>query len=174
MLAQRISSINSIAAICEATGANIDEVAYACGLDKRIGPHFLKASVGFGGSCFQKDILNLSYLAESLNLPEVATYWRQVVEMNEYSKRRFLGRVVKSLFNTISNKKICVYGFAFKKDTADSRESAAITLIKSFLRENAFVNIYDPKVGQGQIYCDLVTDNLPAELEKAKHLCKTH
>lgn len=170
MLAQRISSVNSIAAICEATGANIDEVAYACGIDKRIGPHFLKASVGFGGSCFQKDILNLSYLAESLNLPEVATYWRQVVEMNEYSKRRFLERIVKTLFNTITNKNICVLGFAFKKDTADTRESAAITLVKSFLNENAFVKIYDPKVEKSQIYYDLVTDNNSSP--NAKEICK--
>ena len=104
MLAQRISSINALSAICEATGANIDEVAHAVGYDSRVGPKFLKASVGFGGSCFQKDILNLVYLSESLHLPEVAAYWKQVVEMNEYQKRRFAKKVVDTLFNTITNK----------------------------------------------------------------------
>lgn len=104
MLAQRISSINALSAICEATGANVDEVAHAIGYDSRIGPKFLKASVGFGGSCFQKDILNLVYLSESLHLPEVAAYWRQVVEMNEHQKRRFSKRVVDTLFNTITGK----------------------------------------------------------------------
>ena len=146
-------------------------MAYACGLDKRIGPHFLKASVGFGGSCFKKDILNLSYLAESLYLREVAAYWRQVVDMNEYSKRRFMERIVHSLFDTITNKNICVYGFAFKKDTEDTRESAAISLIKLFLIEGAFVSIYDPKVSKEQIYYDLVTDNKLSERETAKKLC---
>lgn len=104
MLAQRISSINALSAICEATGANIDEVANAVGKDSRVGPRFLRASVGFGGSCFQKDILNLVYLSESLHLPEVAAYWRQVVDMNEYQKRRFSKRVVDTLFNTITGK----------------------------------------------------------------------
>jgi len=104
MLAQRISSINALSAICEATGANINEVAHAVGYDTRVGPKFLRASVGFGGSCFQKDILNLVYLSESLHLPEVAAYWRQVVEMNEYQKRRFAKKVVDTLFNTITNK----------------------------------------------------------------------
>ena len=104
MLAQRISSINALSAICEATGANIEEVAHAVGYDSRVGPKFLRASVGFGGSCFQKDILNLVYLSESLHLPEVAAYWRQVVEMNEYQKRGFAKKVVDTLFNTITNK----------------------------------------------------------------------
>ena len=104
MLAQRISSVNALSAICEATGANIDEVAHAVGFDSRIGPKFLRASVGFGGSCFQKDILNLVYLSESLHLPQVAEYWRQVVEMNEYQKRRFSKTVVDTLFNTITGK----------------------------------------------------------------------
>lgn len=117
LLAQRISSVNALSAICEVTGADIDEVAYACGLDTRIGNRFLKASVGFGGSCFQKDILNLVYLSESLHLPEVADYWRQITIMNEYQKRRFSERVVRTLFNTITGKKIAVLGFAFKKDT---------------------------------------------------------
>ncbi|CAE6381421.1 unnamed protein product [Rhizoctonia solani] len=155
MLAQRISSINALSAICEATGANIDEVAHAVGCDSRVGPKFLKASVGFGGSCFQKDILNLVYLSESLHLPEVAAYWRQVVEMNDHQKRRFSKRVVDTLFNTITGKRIAVLGFAFKADTGDTRESAAITLINDFLSEKAFVNVYDPQVPEAQIWQDL-------------------
>ncbi|KZT22934.1 nucleotide sugar dehydrogenase [Neolentinus lepideus HHB14362 ss-1] len=155
MLAQRISSINALSAICEATGANIDEVAHAVGRDSRMGPKFLKASVGFGGSCFQKDILNLVYLSESLHLPEVAAYWRQVVDMNEYQKRRFSKRVVDTLFNTITGKRIAVLGFAFKADTGDTRESAAITLVKDFVAERALVSLYDPKVPHDQIWLDL-------------------
>ncbi|KAG2133179.1 UDP-glucose/GDP-mannose dehydrogenase family, NAD binding domain-containing protein [Suillus cothurnatus] len=137
MLAQRISSINALSAICEATGANIAEVAHSIGQDSRIGPKFLRASVGFGGSCFQKDILNLVYLSESLNLKEVAEYWKQVVTMNEYQKRRFSKRVVDTLFNTITGK------------------SAAITLIRDFQQERALVNIYDPQVESNQIWADL-------------------
>lgn len=155
MLAQRISSINALSAICEATGANIDEVAYAVGFDSRIGPKFLRASVGFGGSCFQKDILNLVYLSESLHLPQVAAYWRQVVEMNEYQKSRFSKTVVDTLFNTITGKHIAVLGFAFKADTGDTRESASISLIRDFLSERAYVTIYDPQVEEEQIWMDL-------------------
>ncbi|KAH6910688.1 UDP-glucose dehydrogenase [Coprinopsis sp. MPI-PUGE-AT-0042] len=155
MLAQRISSINALSAICEATGANIDEVAHAIGYDTRIGPKFLKASVGFGGSCFQKDILNLVYLSESLHLPEVAAYWKQVVEMNEHQKKRFAKRVVDTMFNTITGKRIAVLGFAFKADTGDTRESAAITLIKDFQSEKAYINVYDPQVVEEQIWQDL-------------------
>lgn len=155
MLAQRISSINALSAICEATGANIDEVAHAVGYDSRIGPKFLRASVGFGGSCFQKDILNLVYLSESLHLPQVAAYWRQVVEMNEYQKSRFSKTVVDTLFNTITNKHIAMLGFAFKADTGDTRESPAISLVRDFLSERAFVTIYDPKVEDEQIWMDL-------------------
>lgn len=166
LLAQRISSINALSAICEATGADVDEVSYACGLDSRIGPKFLKASVGFGGSCFQKDILNLVYLSESLHLPEVAQYWRQVVDMNEYQKRRFTNRIISSLFNTLTGKKIAILGFAFKKDTGDTRESPAITLVKYFRAEKALVSIYDPKVEEPQIWMDLcepgIVDDLPA------------
>lgn len=120
MLAQRISSVNALSAICEATGANIDEVAFAVGKDSRVGPKFLRASVGFGGSCFQKDILNLVYLSESLSLPEVAAYWRQVVEMNEYQKRRFSKRVVDTLFNTITGK-VCLVHFMWGESTASHR-----------------------------------------------------
>ncbi|KAJ7652263.1 UDP-glucose/GDP-mannose dehydrogenase [Mycena rosella] len=168
MLAQRISSVNALSAICEATGANIDEVANAVGYDSRVGPKFLKASVGFGGSCFQKDILNLVYLSESLHLPEVAAYWRQVVEMNEYQKRRFSKRVVDTLFNTITGKRIAVLGFAFKADTGDTRESAAITIIRDFQSERAFVNIYDPQVTESQIWADLAeaTPAVPIDAQK--------
>lgn len=168
MLAQRISSINALSAICEATGANIDEVANAVGKDSRVGPKFLRASVGFGGSCFQKDILNLVYLSESLHLPEVAAYWRQVVEMNEYQKRRFSKRVVDTLFNTITGKKIAVLGFAFKADTGDTRESAAITLIKNFQAERALVTIYDPQVPHSQIWSDLMEASPGVPLETIK------
>ncbi|KAH9994529.1 UDP-glucose dehydrogenase [Russula compacta] len=157
MLAQRISSINALSAICEATGANIEEVAHAVGRDTRVGPKFLRASVGFGGSCFQKDILNLVYLSESLHLPEVAEYWRQVVTLNEYQKRRFSKRV-----------NIAVLGFAFKADTGDTRESPAITLIRDFLSERAHVTIFDPKVEQSQIWFDL-SEALPdVPLEQIK------
>lgn len=172
------------------TGADVDEVAYACGLDSRIGPKFLKSSVGFGGSCFQKDILNLVYLSESLHLPEVADYWRQVsssppppllsrtrlgapsadpslcapallrpsvqvITMNEYQKRRFAQTVVSSMFNTITNKKLAVLGFAFKKDTGDTRETPSATVCRFFRQENAKVSIYDPKVPEKQIFLDL-------------------
>ncbi|TFY65093.1 hypothetical protein EVG20_g5714 [Dentipellis fragilis] len=165
MLAQRISSINALSAICEATGANIDEVAHAVGRDSRVGPKFLRASVGFGGSCFQKDILNLVYLSESLHLPEVAAYWRQVVTMNEYQKRRFSKTVVDTLFNTITGKNIAVLGFAFKADTGDTRESPAITLVRDFLQERARVTIYDPQVEAAQIWLDLseAMPNVPLE-----------
>lgn len=135
LLAYRFSSINAISAICEATGADVDEVAHACGLDTRIGPEFLKASVGFGGSCFQKDILNLVYLSESLHLPEFVAYWKQVVDINECQKLRFTQRIIASLFNTLSGKRVAVLGFAFKKDTDDTRESPAIALVQYFRQE---------------------------------------
>ena len=125
-LAQRISSINSISALCEATGADVDEVARAIGTDSRIGPKFLKASVGFGGSCFQKDILNLVYLCESFGLPEVAAYWNHVIRINDWQKSRFVEKIVRTLFNTVSGKRVAILGFAFKKDTNYNRESAAI------------------------------------------------
>lgn len=145
MLAQRISSINSISALCEKTGADISEVSHAVGLDKRVGSRFLKAGVGFGGSCFKKDILNLVYLCETFNLHEVAEYWEQVVRMNDYQERRFAERVVKNMFNTISGKKIAVFGFAFKADTGDTRESPAIYISRLLLNEHANLAIYDPK-----------------------------
>ena len=154
-LAQRISSINAISALCEATGANVDEVAHSIGTDSRIGPKFLKSSVGFGGSCFQKDILNLVYLCEHFGLPEVAAYWNGVIEMNDYQKHRFGRRVISTLYNTVADKKIAVLGFAFKKDTNDTRESAAIYVCGDLLEEQANVAIYDPKVPESQIRDDL-------------------
>lgn len=154
-LAQRVSSINAISALCEATEADVDEVAQAIGTDSRIGPKFLKSSVGFGGSCFQKDILNLVYLCEYFGLPEVAEYWEQVVKMNDFQKRRFVNRIVRTLFNTVSDKKIAIWGFAFKKDTNDTRESAAIYVCRDLLNERARISIYDPRVTEAQIRYDL-------------------
>ena len=163
-LAQRISSINSISALCEATGANVEEVARAIGSDSRIGPKFLKASVGFGGSCFQKDILNLVYLCESFGLPEVAAYWRQVVEVNNWQKSRFVEKIVRTLFNTVNGKRIAILGFAFKKDTNDTRESPAIQICRDLLREHAHLAIYDPRVDRASIHQDLSDAKIPASL----------
>ena len=146
MLAQRISSINSLSAVCEATGADVSEVARAIGLDSRIGAKFLQASVGFGGSCFQKDLLNLVYICEKLNLPEVAQYWQKVIDMNEYQKERFSQKIIDSLFNTVSEKRLAILGFAFKKNTGDTRETPAISVCKTLLDEGAKLHIYDPKV----------------------------
>lgn len=157
-LAQRISSINSISAICEATGADVDQVASAIGTDSRVGPKFLKASVGFGGSCFQKDILNLTYIAASLGLHEVSEYWAQVVKLNDYQKNRFVHNVIATMFNTINMKRIAVLGFAFKKDTGDTRESAAIDICKKLLQDGATLAIYDPKANKEQIWLDLELD----------------
>lgn len=146
MLAQRISSINSLSALCESTGADISQVAYAVGMDSRVGPKFLNASVGFGGSCFQKDILNLVYICESQGLKEVAAYWKQVVDMNNYQKTRFVHRMIGSMFNTVSGKKIAVLGFAFKKDTGDTRETPTIDVGLGLLADGAKLCIYDPQV----------------------------
>lgn len=154
-LAQRISSINSISALCEVTGADVDEVAYAIGTDSRIGPKFLKSSVGFGGSCFQKDILNLVYLCEHFNLPEVAAYWEQVIIMNDYQKKRFANNIIHTLFNTVSGKKIAMLGWAFKKDTNDTRESAAIYVSDHLMNDKAKICVYDPKVPAKSMYSDL-------------------
>ena len=164
-LAQRISSINSISALCEATGADVDEVANAIGKDSRIGPKFLRASVGFGGSCFQKDILNLVYLCEHFGLLEVAAYWENVVKMNDWQKHRFTKRIVRELFNTVADKRIAILGFAFKKDTNDTRESAAITVCKDLLAEQARLTIYDPKVPAEEIFRDL---GIPQKLPDGK------
>jgi UDPglucose 6-dehydrogenase len=169
-LAQRISSINSISGLCEATGADVDEVAYAIGQDSRIGPKFLKASVGFGGSCFQKDILNLVYLSEHFGLPEVANYWESVVRMNDWQKSRFTKHIVRTLFNTISGKCIAVLGFAFKKDTNDTRESPAISVVRDLLEENATVLVYDPRVPAEEIQRDVLgPDREDARLIIAKN-----
>lgn len=162
-LAQRISSINSISALCEATGADVDEVANAIGKDSRIGAKFLKASVGFGGSCFQKDILNLTYLCEHFGLPEVASYWESVVKMNDWQKRRFASRIVSALFNTVAGKKIALLGFAFKKDTNDTRESAAINVSRDLLGERANVVVYDPKVPADDVRRDVGATGTDAE-----------
>lgn len=155
LLAQRVSSINSLAAICESTSANIFEVANACGLDPRIGSQFLKAGLGFGGSCFQKDIFNLIYLSNSLALPEVAEYWEQVLKMNEWTKKRFARSVVKKMFSTITRKKIVLAGFAFKKDTGDIREAPAINVARDLLEDGAILRIYDPKVSDTSIHSSL-------------------
>ena len=144
-LAQRISSINSISALCEETEAHIDEVAYAIGKDSRIGPAFLKASVGFGGSCFRKDILNLVYLCQGYGLDAVADYWKSVVEMNEWQERRFVRNILTHLFNTVAGKRIALFGFAFKANTGDTRESPAIYVARALLEERAHVVISDPK-----------------------------
>ena len=154
-LAQRISSINSISALCERTGADIKEIATAIGADSRIGPKFLESSVGFGGSCFQKDILNLVYLCRHFNLPEVAAYWEQVIHLNNYQKHRFAKQIIDSLFNTVSGKKIAFLGWAFKKDTNDTRESPAIYVAHELLQDRAEIHIYDPKVSKDQIIRDL-------------------
>lgn len=154
-LAQRISSINAISALCEATQADVDEVAHAIGQDSRIGPKFLKASVGFGGSCFQKDILNLVYLCEHYGLWEVAAYWEQVVRMNDHQKQRFARHMVQTMFNTVSDKRIAILGYAFKKDTNDTRESAAIYVCRDLLLEQARLAIYDPQVSEAQIRTEL-------------------
>ena len=154
-LAQRVSSINAISALCEKTDANIDEVSRAIGQDSRIGPKFLKASVGFGGSCFQKDILNLVYIAKSYGLDEVADYWEQVILMNDYQKRRFADRIIRTLYNTVSGKKIAFFGWAFKKDTNDTRESAAIYIADALIEERAHITVFDPKVTRAQMLNDL-------------------
>jgi UDPglucose 6-dehydrogenase len=154
-LAQRISSINAMSELCEKTEADVEEVARAIGSDSRIGPRFLKASVGFGGSCFQKDILNLVYIARSYGLQEVADYWEQVIIINNHQRSRFSRLIVQSLFNTVSGKKIAFLGWAFKKDTNDTRESAAIYVADALIDEQADIMVYDPKVRSEQMYADL-------------------
>jgi UDPglucose 6-dehydrogenase len=144
-LAQRVSSINAVSALCEATAADVSEVARVVGADPRIGPRFLEAGVGFGGSCFQKDILNLVYLCEHYGLQPVADYWRQVVRMNDYQKRRFGETIVGAMFNTVAGKKIGVLGIAFKKDTGDVRETPAADVVGMLLEEGAHVAVYDPQ-----------------------------
>ena len=164
-LAQRISSINAISELCEHTEANVNEVARAIGMDSRIGPKFLNASIGFGGSCFQKDILNLVYIARSYGLNEVADYWEQVIILNDHQKRRFSDNLISTLYNTVSGKKIAMLGWAFKKDTNDTRESAAIYVADHLLNERANIAVFDPKVPKGKVYTDLDYLNTRSEKE---------
>jgi UDPglucose 6-dehydrogenase len=175
MLAQRISSVNSISALCEKTDANILEVSSSMGMDSRIGPKFLRAGVGFGGSCFKKDILNLVYLCEFYGLPEVAAYWEQVVLMNDYQEKRFVDRISQKMFNTIAGKKIAVFGFSFKADTGDTRESPAIYICRMLLQERAELAIHDPQALENAAI-DLAEDEGkvsyhadPAEAAKGAH-----
>ncbi len=169
-LAQRVSSINSLSELCEVTGANIQEVAKAIGMDSRIGSKFLQVSVGFGGSCFQKDILNLVYIAKSLGLNEVADYWHQVILMNNHQRERFAKKIIKTLYSTISGKTIAFLGWAFKKDTNDTRESAAIYVADSLMDEQAIIKVYDPKVTSTQMQLDLNYLNTRSESENIKYL----
>ena len=167
-LAQRVSSINSISELCEKTEADVDEVAKAIGLDSRIGSKFLKASVGFGGSCFQKDILNLIYIAKSYGLNKVANYWEQVIVINNHQKRRFADKIINHLYNTVSGKKITVFGWAFKKDTNDTRESSAIYVTDALISEKANIIVYDPKVTRDQMLSDLIHLNTRNEKDNEK------
>ncbi len=169
-LAQRVSSINAMSELCEKTGADVNEVAKAIGMDSRIGPKFLKASVGFGGSCFQKDILNLVYISKSFGLHEVADYWEQVIIMNDHQKRRFSKNIVSTLYNTISDKKIAFLGWAFKKDTNDTRESPAIYVADDLINEQAKISVYDPKVNHTQILFDLNYLESRSEEQNSKHI----
>lgn len=166
-LAQRVSSINSISALCEATGADVSEISRAVGMDARIGNRFLNASVGFGGSCFQKDILNLVYLCETYGLDECAAYWNQVILMNDYQKKRFSEKVVSKMFNTVTGKKIAIMGYAFKKDTGDVRETPSMFVVRDLLEEQAKLFIYDPEVTRDEMWhemnytCGVNHDNTP-------------
>ncbi len=169
-LAQRVSSINALTELCEKTGANINEVANAIGTDSRIGPKFLKASVGFGGSCFQKDILNLVYICKSLGLNEAADYWEQVIIMNNHQRERFADQIVKALYGTVADKKITFFGWAFKKDTNDTRESAAIYIADKLIDEHANIQVYDPKVSALQMQSDLNYLNSRSESDNDSYL----
>lgn len=170
-LAQRVSSINSISALCESTGADVSEISRAIGSDPRIGPKFLQSSVGFGGSCFQKDILNLVYLCESYGLNECAEYWHQVIKMNEYQKSRFTKKMVERMFNTATGKKIAILGFAFKKDTGDTRETASAFVCRDLMQERAKLHVYDPQVKREQMLVEFdytlnVNDKTEPDLDK--------
>ena len=154
-LAQRVSSINSISALCEATGANVSEVSRCVGMDDRIGKRFLNSSIGFGGSCFQKDILNLVYLCETYGLTECADYWNQVILMNNYQKKRFSEKMVSSMFNTVTGKKIAILGFAFKKDTGDVRETPSMFVVRDLVLEQAKIHVYDPQVKREDMWMEM-------------------
>ena len=169
-LAQRVSSINAISELCEVTEANIEDISRAIGADSRIGSKFLNASVGFGGSCFQKDILNLVYISKSLGLNQVSKYWEQVVKMNNHQRNRFAEKILKNLFGTVSGKKITLLGWAFKKDTNDTRESAAIYIADKLIEEGAIISVYDPKVNKQQMFNDINYLNSRPEVENEKLL----
>jgi UDPglucose 6-dehydrogenase len=169
-LAQRVSSINAISALCEKTSADVEEVAEAVGADSRIGPKFLRSSVGFGGSCFQKDILNLVYICRSLGLSEVANYWEQVIMLNDYQKRRFADNIITKLYNTVSDKKIAFLGWAFKKDTNDTRETPAMYIADQLIDDHACIHAYDPKVTERQMHEDLNHLNTRTESENDERL----
>ena len=168
-LAQRISSINTISALCEATGAHIKDVALAVGMDKRIGKYFLNSGPGFGGSCFKKDISNLVYISNHYSLFEVANYWQKVLDINIWQQRRFINLIINKMFGTISSKKIAILGFSFKANTNDTRESPAIYICKKLIEEGAILNIYDPKVNFQQIYKDLDTNESEIHSDKKWH-----
>ena len=172
-LAQRVSSINAMSELCEKTGADVKEVSRAIGMDKRIGSKFLQSSVGFGGSCFQKDILNLVYIAKSYGLNEVADYWEQVIIMNDHQKNRFSSNIVKTLYNTIADKKIAFLGWAFKKDTNDTRESSAIYVANNLINEQAKIAVYDPKVNLDQMLSDLNYLETRSDEENLKSISST-
>ena len=166
-LAQRVSSINSISALCEATGANVKEISRAVGSDVRIGSRFLNSSVGFGGSCFQKDILNLVYLCETYGLHECAEYWNQVIKLNDYQKKRFSEKMVSKMFNTVTGKKLAILGFAFKKDTGDVRETPSMFVVRDLIAEGAKIHVYDPQVEREGMFsemaytCNVTKENTP-------------
>jgi len=172
MLAQRVSSMNSISQLCEKTGADVAEVSRAIGADSRIGPKFLGASVGFGGSCFQKDILNLVYICECEGLHECAQYWQKVVDMNERQKEHFTHKIISSLFNTVTNKKIAVLGFAFKKDTGDVRETPALRVVEMLLQDGAIVHVFDPKVKKEDAMAEFKYHNMEID-ESRLVFCRT-
>jgi len=166
-LAQRVSSINSISALCEATGANISEISKAVGTDPRIGSKFLKSSVGFGGSCFQKDILNLVYLCETYGLTECADYWNHVIKLNDFQKKRFSAKMVSKMFNTVTGKKLAIFGFAFKKDTGDVRETPSMFVVRDLMYEGANIHVFDPQVSREDMFnemsytCGITKENTP-------------
>ena len=170
MLAQRISSINSLSSLCEKTGANINEISKAVGMDSRIGPYFLKPSVGFGGSCFQKDILNLVYIAKFYKLDEVAEYWHQVVKINNYQKERFAHNIIKQINKSEGSSKVSILGWAFKKNTNDSRESSSIYVTDFLLQNKINVSVYDPMVSKDRIVFDLLNLWSSKKLNKAKRM----
>jgi len=171
-LAQRVSSINSISALCEATGADVSEISRAVGIDQRIGRRFLNASIGFGGSCFQKDILNLVYLCETYGLHECAAYWNQVIIMNDYQKKRFTEKMVSSMFNTVTGKKIAILGYAFKKDTGDVRETPSMFVVRDLVLEQAKIHVFDPQVKREDMWIEMeytcgMTEETHPGLDKA-------